>query len=164
GYAMATGRRPVIGTILLGAGMGLASVVKAYVILPFGAAAGVWFFLDGARPEPFRRLRQIRPVPLLVGVGIAVGTIVAIGELFPRFNPSGLAEEAADLQGAVHKTAGGSNYTIGDPAERSFAGQLAFAPFAVLTALFRPVVFEVRNPQMGLSALETTVALWLLVK
>jgi hypothetical protein len=37
------------------------------------------------------------------------------------------------------------------------AGQLLFAPLALLTALFRPLFFEARNPPMAISAVETTM-------
>jgi hypothetical protein len=47
-------------------------------------------------------------------------------------------------------------------------GQLQFAPAAVFTSLFRPLIFEVNNPQSLLNALETTALLlttgWLVLR
>ena len=59
---------------------------------------------------------------------------------------------------------GGSNYSIADTEESNLSGQLAFAPIALLTAMFRPFLFEVRNPMMLLAALETTALLVLTIR
>src|SRR5262249_27963419 len=59
---------------------------------------------------------------------------------------------------------GGSVIEMGDPEERTLAGQLAFAPAALVAAFFRPFIFEVKNPLMLLPALETTALLVVFVR
>jgi hypothetical protein len=54
---------------------------------------------------------------------------------------------------------GGSTYAMGDSSKTTLMGQLVFAPFALLSSLFRPFLFEARNAQMLANALETTVIL-----
>jgi hypothetical protein len=54
---------------------------------------------------------------------------------------------------------GGSTYAFGDPTQSSLIGQLVFAPFALVTSLFRPFLFEARSAQVAVNALETTVLL-----
>jgi branched-subunit amino acid transport protein len=46
----------------------------------------------------------------------------------------------------------------------TLAGQLAYAPAALLTSLFRPSIFEVRNLLMLANAVETTVLTVLFVR
>ena len=48
---------------------------------------------------------------------------------------------------------------LGNPDERSFLGQLRFAPVALFTSLYRPLLFEARNVQMLINAFETTFIL-----
>lgn len=155
GHAAATGRRVWKGLLLLVAGLAVAAVVKPYVLLPFAFAVGLWLYLDGPKPEHRRRYHRFRVGSLIAGTVIAVGLVVAIGQAFPRFSPEDYAERAATMQGAVEVTTGGSDYSIGSAKETSFAGQVAFVPLAVVTALFRPAFFEARNAQMAVNAMET---------
>ncbi|MEN0065297.1 MAG: hypothetical protein AAGA48_24340, partial [Myxococcota bacterium] len=115
-------------------------------------ASGVYLYVKQAA----RRGRlEVRPVPLLIGAGGAVAAFVLIGEIFPRFSLERLGEETARLQAASYNPKGGSTYVIGDPSQRSLIGQFAFAPFALLTALYRPFLFEAYNPQMVVNGIET---------
>ena len=51
---------------------------------------------------------------------------------------------------------GGNNYDIGE-IENSFSGIIRIAPIAVLTALFRPFLWEIGSPTMVFSAIENTI-------
>lgn len=162
GYGLATRRRTLSGALVLAAGVVLAGVVKPYTLMPFAVAAGLWLYLDGARPASRRRYRGVRVSGLLAGVLLAIGLIIGVGKVFPRFEPADLAEQAANMQGSVEVTSGGSDYRIGSAKETTFAGQIMFVPVGLATALFRPLVFEVANPQMAVNALEMLViaGLW----
>ncbi|MBN1610331.1 MAG: hypothetical protein JW940_27125 [Polyangiaceae bacterium] len=163
GYVLATRRRLALGLLLLVAGVVLAALVKPYTLVPFAIAAGLWLYLDGARPEQRRRYRRVRVGGLVAGTVLAAGLVLGVGKAFPRFDPANFAEEAAHIQGLVGQTGGGSDYEIGGARETTLSGQLAFLPLALLNALFRPVVFEATNALMAANALEmlVVVGLWL---
>lgn len=56
---------------------------------------------------------------------------------------------------------GGSSFDAG-PAVQGVVAQLAYAPFALLTGLFRPFLTDIRNPLMLVSSGETTAIALLL--
>lgn len=147
--AIEDGRRP--GLILVLIGGAVVSATKAYVLFPAAIGAGFWY---GLRRRPGIRQR-IRPIHIVVGGLFGVAAVAALGELFPRFAFDTFAEQAATLQTLGTQTHGGSDFTLDTQAERTLGGQLAYAPVAVFSALFRPVVFEVRNAQMFINAMET---------
>jgi hypothetical protein len=92
-------------------------------------------------------------------VGALAGALVALGSgyLFPRFAPESIAEEAAKLQSIGQRVQGGSTYMLGTAAGQTGVAQVVLIPFAVLTALFRPLIFEATSPLLAASAMETTV-------
>jgi uncharacterized membrane protein (DUF485 family) len=135
-------------------------LVKPYVLFPFALAAGVWIY---SRRVASGRTRALPPIYLVGGLALGFTALIGLGELFPTFAIERVAEEAANQQRLGSRIEGGSNYTIGDPERRSLIGQLAFAPLALVTSLFRPFVFEARNLLMAISAIEATVFISLLV-
>lgn len=112
------------------------------------------------------RSRNVLAVPVLVvfGLVLTAGIVIALGELFERFAVDNLVDEAARLQGSSRTTTGGTDYSLGDPSERTLLGQLAFAPLALATALFRPFFFEVRGALPLLNAMETLVFALLFIR
>lgn len=160
---LSSGRR--LGWLPLIGGSIIIMLVKPYILLAFAGASGVAYYW-------IRSIRngrvEIRPGTLLISVGAAVGGVLLVAELFPRYALDSLVDEAARLQAAGMSDSGGSNYIIGDPRSRTLAGQLLFAPMALLTALYRPLIIEARNPMMLVNALETTAVLtatfWVFVR
>ena len=137
------------------------AVVKPYILAAFLPAAALWFFLQ--RSVVDGRV-TVRP---LLGVTLAVAGLAAFAGLtaiFPRFALDTLAEEAATLQQAGLSSIGGSNYAFGDANTRSFAGQMAFAPLALLSSLYRPFLFEANSLQVAINALETAALLVLTIR
>ncbi len=160
GTARALNGRVIIGAILVGLGALPVALAKPYVLFAYVVAAGVWTYADRTKESGGALLS--RPLYLAAGAGLAVGGLLLLGQIFPAFAIDQWAEEAARLQAIGAARDGGSNYQIGDPAATSFIGQLAFAPLALASALFRPLAIEVTNATMAVSAVETTLILGLL--
>lgn len=137
-------------------------LVKGYILFPVVAGAAVWFYWDRAKSAA--GTVRIRPGSLVLGMAVGVLGLIALGEIFPRFAFSNLAEEANKLQGVGQRLRAGSNYEVVDGPAQGLLGQLAYAPLALLTALFRPMIFEVRNAPMALNALETTAVTFLFIR
>jgi hypothetical protein len=115
---------------------------------------------------------KIMIFPIVVGLSI-VGSyysIVKVGEGDKRYSVEKLAQTAKvtamDIRYQTGREAG-SGYTLGE-LDGSFTGMLKLAPKAINVALFRPYLWEVRNPLMLLSALESAgfllLALYIVVK
>lgn len=131
------------------------ALVKAYILFPIMLATGVWMYALSTGGKG----RLLRPVPLGAAALVGLGGVALLGKLFPQFAVDNLGEWAAYYQDVGQKVSGGSTYAFGDPTQSGLLGQLAFAPLALVTSLFRPFLFEARSAQVAVNALETAVLL-----
>jgi branched-subunit amino acid transport protein len=144
-----------IFALVFGAAMIL--TIKPYLLMPFGV--GMAALLYSHRSRGADGLVRIRPLWLAGAAVVAVVGVLLVGRLFPQFSVDTLGEQAAQMQSYGRKALGGSFYTLGDPNERSLGGQLQFAPLALFTALYRPLIIESNNAQALVNSLETTALL-----
>jgi len=132
--------------------------VKKYILLCFFPAALLWIYA--------RRLQRIRSVvlkimivPIVLTMLILSGyySIVLIGQDDPRYSLDKIAETAQitayDIGFYTGKDAG-SGYDLGK-LDGTFSGMISLLPEAINVSLFRPYLWEVKNPLMLLSALES---------
>jgi hypothetical protein len=129
-------------------------LIKPYIAFPFVLAAGCWYYW--ARSLKRGRLR-IRPAHLAVGALLGLGSIILLGHYFPDYSVDHFGDQTAQLQHVGQRIRGGSTYALATEVPTSLAGQLAYAPAALLFALFRPTLFEVRNLLILANAVETTL-------
>jgi hypothetical protein len=154
-------RQFLSGALLLLFGAVTIAVVKAYILFAFVLAAGAWLYIvlagDGRMP-------QLRPMHLVAGLAAAVLGLTVLSKIFPQYALDALAEQAALQQEVGQRAAGESTYTlIGDPAEATIVVQLAYAPLALMTSLYRPLIIEANSPQVFVNSLETTALLALTI-
>jgi hypothetical protein len=151
--------RPWRGMALAGVAMWLAAIVRAHVsgMVVLGLVVAYLF----ARPP--RRLGALGPAVKLVA--LAALLVVAVG-LLGR-TQSYLLEKGIDPQDGVtgvlaetgrRTSQGGSGFEA-----PSTGASLAKLPFAAVTILFRPFLFEVHNAQAAITALESTLLLALVL-
>lgn len=132
--------------------------VKKYILLCFLPAALLWIYAG--------RLQRIRSVvlkimiiPLVLTMLILSGyySIVLIGQDDPRYSLDKIAETAQitayDIGFYTGRDAG-SGYDLGK-LDGTFSGMISLLPQAINVSLFRPYLWEVKNPLMLLSALES---------
>lgn len=129
------------------------ALVKSYTLMALMVGAAVMFYVKRASR---RGEVVIRPVYLVFGAALATGGMVLLGRLFPEYAVDNLGESLGHLQTVGQRVEGGSNYFFTSGSERSLAGQLAFAPIAIITALFRPFFFEFHNAASLIAAVEAT--------
>ena len=146
-------QRRLQGIILASIGLAVVAVSKAYILVPFFAGGAIWFFL-GRQQLKVGFTLMLR---LCIGATVGVMAVRYIGDVFPRYSIDGFTGVTAGLQEVGQRVRGGSTYSLGDG-----SGPVGLLPQAVLTALFRPIFFEVNNAAMALNAAETTVILGLL--
>lgn len=155
------GSRPLTGLVLTAFGAVTVALVKPYILFAFIVAAATWIYTSLAWKGHTPRLR---PIHLAFGLSVAVFGLTALGKVFPQYTIESLADQAALRQEMGQRVRGGSTYELVAPAEEATLGvQLAYAPLALVTSLYRPFLFEARNAQILVNALETATLLVLSV-
>ncbi len=144
--------RPIPGGALMMAGAIPMLLIKPYILFPLVLAGGSWYYW--ARSLKRGRVR-IRPAYFVVATALGVGGIVVLGQYFPEYALDTFSDRSFELQRLGRR--GGSTYALGGEIPTTLVGRLAYAPAALLTSLFRPVVFEVHNIPTLVNAVETTV-------
>ena len=159
-YRGAIEKKNIIRCIIIGIAAGLVLIsMKAYILLAFTPPAALWVFNENTERIRSAVVRWIaKPLLLTVGSIVAIYAMSSIAEADARFNLDKIGEQskmtATYLQG-VSKNENGSGYSIGEQ-DGTIAGMARLAPQAIVVALFRPFLWEARNPTMALSALEAT--------
>ncbi len=160
-------RRIKIGSILLLLiSLVLTYHIKKYVLLCFLPAAFFWVFAGNLSQIKSTMLRIVLlPVIILIAGFSGYFAVKKIGEDDPKYALDQLAKTsrvtAYDIGFYTGKDAG-SGYSLGD-LDDSFAGMLRLAPQAINVSLFRPYLWEVKNPLMLLSAIESLIMLGITV-
>ncbi len=140
------------------------ALVKPYVLFALVLSSVVWWYWHRELHVARRPRVRLRPgYVVLAGVG-AVVAMVLLGQVFPRYAFDNVIDEASRLQAVGAQVSGGSNYALAENVRGSPIGQLGFAPLALFTALFRPLIFEARNAPMFVNALEMTLLLLLFLR
>lgn len=132
--------------------------VKKYILLCFLPAALLWIYAD--RLAKIRSLilkTLIIPVIAILLVGTGYFSIVLIGMDDPRYSLDKIAMTAQitayDIGFYSGKDAG-SGYSLGE-LDGTFTNMINKAPQAINVSLFRPYLWEIRNPLMFFSAIES---------
>ncbi len=132
--------------------------IKIYILLCFIPALLIWLYVLYMKKVQNLVLKiMVLPVSLFILLGSGYFTVREIGEENRRYNLENLtqtAEATARWLTYVSLREEGSAYTLGD-FDYSATGILKKTIPAIWVTLFRPYVWEVRNPVMALSALES---------
>ncbi|MFZ5443808.1 MAG: hypothetical protein ACOZQL_27640 [Myxococcota bacterium] len=143
------------------------AVIKPYVLMALSIAAALFYFWSRlfSKDAP-----ALKPFALVTALVIGTGGFVLGNRFFAKSEGDSAAAALARQRMNAAAVEGGSNYALegpgpaSDATERSLANELALAPLAVFTALFRPVLFEARNVVQFANALEATFLLVLFVQ
>ena len=152
-------RKPFPGSIALILGAIPSALVKPYILFPSVLGFAMWLYVKARPPRASSASALIRVGQTLVVGAASLGLVIVLGQLFPRFALDNLIDETERLQEVGEgQTYGGSQYSLGSR-DAGVAGQALLAPLGLLTALYRPLIFEVHNGLALLNALETTALL-----
>ena len=167
-YRGAIEKKNIIRCLVLGAGaIKVIASMKVYILLAFIPPAALWVFNENTARIKSPAIRWVvRPFFIAAGFTVAIYGMSAVAAADARFNLDKIGEQskmtATYLQG-VSKTENGSGYNIGEQ-DGTLSGMARLAPQAIVVALFRPFLWESRNPTMLLSALEATYFIVLTVR
>ena len=140
--------------------------IKIYIILTFLPAVIVWVFLvnlDAIRSP----VLKIMLAPFMISCAIILGyfAMVKAGEDNAKYSLQNVAMTAKitayDIGFYTGRDAG-SGYSLGE-LDGTFGSMIRLSPQAINVSLFRPYLWEVKNPLMLLSALESFLLLLLSV-
>ncbi|WBO84978.1 hypothetical protein [Hymenobacter yonginensis] len=140
---------------------------KVYILLSFLPPALIWVFNENSQRIKNAALRMIAK-PFLLGIG-AVAAVFALNNLTEgndSYDIDKIGEKSkitADYLYQVSVQQEGSAYTLGEQ-DGTIGGMVKLAPQAIVVALFRPFLWEARNPVMLLSALESAFFLFFTLK
>lgn len=136
--------------------------IKIYIVLTFLPAVIVWIFLINL--DAIRSLvLKIMLAPFIVTCAVLLGyfAMEKAGEDNAKYSLKNVAvtakETAYDIGYYTGRDAG-SGYSLGE-LDGTFLSMIRLAPQAMNASLFRPYIWEVKNPLMLLSALESLMLL-----
>ena len=135
-------------------------LIKPYVLIALILAGGVWILWS--RVLKSRGSLVVKPLYFVLAFAVMLGGFALVSALVPSLSPDKLSESMAQQRHAAASIEGGSNFELGEPgaAKSTESGgvvrQLALAPLALFTALFRPLIFEARRALQFLNAIEMT--------
>lgn len=157
--------------ILLTASLYGMYAIKIYILLTFLPAAIVWVFIANLAAIRTVVLKiMLAPFIISAAVALAYFAMLKAGEDNAKYSLKNVAKTAQVTAYDIRYWTGrdaGSGYTLGE-LDGTFASMMRLAPQAVNVSLFRPYLWEVRNPLMLLSALESMalliISLYILIK
>jgi hypothetical protein len=136
--------------------------IKVYILLTFLPAAIIWIFISNLQYAKGLVLKLLL-FPFVLAISTALGfyATVRASEDSSKYALANLGQTARitayDIRFHTGRDAG-SGYTLGD-LDGSFLSMIELAPQAVNVSLFRPYLWEVNNPLMFLSAVESLALL-----
>jgi hypothetical protein len=145
--------------------------VKKYILMSFAPAVLLWLYFDHLMRIRSRMLRLLL-IPFILSGIVASGyyALVLVGADDPQYSLDRIAITAQITAHDIGFYTGrdaGSTYSLGE-LDGTFSGMLSKTPQAILVSLFRPWLWEVKNPLMVLSALESllflSLTLWVVFK
>lgn len=160
---VADGRRYVVAALLIVPSFTVVAVIKPYVLMALSLAAGIFVVWQRLRS---RTDAALKPFGVITAAMLAMGGLVLSNNYFAKGEREVTAETFAHQRQAGYGVSGGSDFQLesGGEQQRSVTTELLLAPFALLTALFRPLLIEARNVVQLANAIEATMLLVLFVR
>lgn len=158
-------KRNVLFAALLGIlGAYVLISVKVYILLSFLPPALLWVFNENNRRIKSAAARMLlKPFFLLLGLGAGYLGATRLTEGDKKYDIDKIGERTKiNSEYLTSQVANGSAYNIG-AFDGSLGAMVKVAPQAIIVSIFRPFLFEARNPVMLLSALEATLFLYLTI-
>lgn len=145
--------------------------VKPYVFVALLPGILVWALFKRVKDIKNKVLASITlPFMIVAGFGITLFVFTSIQSKMGKYgNIDTAVKQAQTIQEDLLRSEqyGANSYNLGK-IDGTLTGMLRIAPMAVITGMYRPFLWEARNPVMLLSGLENfillTLTLYLLIK
>jgi hypothetical protein len=163
-YVLIARKNILMASIMGGIGIYVLMAVKIYILLSFLPPALLWVFNENNQRIKSAGLRMLlKPLFLILGLGAGFigATNLTAGD--EKYDVEKIGERTKINQNYLTTgVANGSTYNIGE-FDGSPGSLVRVAPQAIIVSLYRPFLFEARNPVMLLSALEASLFIYLTV-
>jgi len=133
--------------------------LKKYILLSFLPSLILWYFLSNlSRVKSSMVKALLIPITIITVIALGYFSVLNVAENDKRYNIDRLAETARitayDIRfGWGARTGEGSGYTLGE-LDGTWQSMIRLAPAAINVSLFRPYLWEIKNPLMLLSGFE----------
>jgi hypothetical protein len=163
-YRGAIEKRDILRCLIIGALAAFPIVAtKIYILLAFLPPALLWVVNENnARIRNSTVRLLVKPLFFVVGGGLAFIATTRLTAGDARFDLNKIGERSKITSEYLYQVSvaqQGSAYNLGT-LDGTLSGMVKLAPQAVFVSLFRPFLWEARNPVMLLSALEATYFIW----
>ena len=144
------------------------TMIKPYVVMVLSIASGLFYLWSRLLS---RDSAALKPFALITASVIGLSGFVVGNRYFAKAQDDDTASALSRQRQAGYGVEGGSNFSIeggggadGEVKNRSVVYEFALAPFAIFTALFRPMIFEVRNAVQLANGIEATALLFIFIQ
>ncbi len=164
-YNFTVEKKSLLKSFLIGfMGAYVIYTIKVYILLSFLPPALFWIVMENSNKIKNKGLRfLVKPVFIIVALTVAYLGATRLTEGDTKYDVTKLSERTQINSTYLSKQVyTGSAYDIGT-FDGSIQSILTVGPQAIVVALYRPFLWEVRNPVMLLSALEATIFLYLTI-
>jgi hypothetical protein len=139
-------------------------IIKPYILFALLPGSAIWIggmVMSGIKNDLLKRI--FTPFFILVSIGAAYVMLTIMGDSLGEYRLDNVLIKASVTQQDLKQDYyGGSTFDIGD-FEPTISGILGKAPAAINAALFRPYLWEARNPAMIMSGIENIILLSLTI-
>jgi hypothetical protein len=163
-YRGAIEKRDILRCLIIGALAAFPIVAtKIYILLAFLPPALLWVVNENnARIRNSTVRLVVKPLFFAVGGGLAFFATTRLTAGDARFDLNKIGERSKITSEYLYQVSvaqQGSAYNLGT-LDGTLSGMVKLAPQAIFVSLFRPFLWEARNPVMLLSAMEATYFIW----
>jgi len=139
--------------------------IKVYILLSFLPPALFWVFMENNKRIKNQAIRMLaKPLFIIVGLAVAYFGATRLTEGDARYDIDKIGERSRiNTRYLTQQVATGSAYNIGI-FDGSLGSMVKVGPQAIIVSLYRPFIWEVRNPIMLLSAIEASIFIFLTLR
>lgn len=152
-------QKPIVNILLMLTIGYFVAVIKSYILVAFVPAAFFWYVAERRKSSLGDRPSALTPILATISILLSLVVLSQLGDVLGRYSVENLQYEAEAMQQWHHQVEEvydyeGSSYSLGNTDFSTF-GLITKAPIALVTTFFRPFPWEINNPLMALSSLES---------
>ncbi len=158
-------RNPISGIIAIAISVYIIYKIKVYILVAILPGSMTWLLTSVLKNLKYKVIKTIL-MPLFATVGLLIGynMVSSMNQYLGQYATDQVFKQAAvsqyDLKQAHY---GGNSFDIGgfDP---TFEGAVGKAYIAIPSGLFRPFIWEAKNPMMLISGIENFLLLYFTIR
>jgi len=166
-FAFIKRKKIIINIVILIIAMIIIEKIKVYILLSFLPPAFLWIFLQ-YRSKIKSALVRFISLPFIIALAVpasylAVTKLTEENSKYKFENIAFSTRESAEWLLYVSNSQGGSSYSLGE-FDGTIGNLFLKLPQAIFVTLYRPFIWEAKNPVMFLSAIEAFVFLFMTLR